>query len=300
MNNQVEDIKRRVDLVGYISQSVVLKRKGRLYQGLCPFHGDKDPSFTVYPETHSYYCFGCAAAGDIFTWLEQMEGLDFKEALKRLGGEVKFDPPKEPKRKIPLRSGEIPIELIRHWHSNLNDRRAYFHGRGFTDATVDEQLFGWSGHRFVVPVWEGKPQESAVVQVRLRKAPGDESSAPKYLNLTGFPGPYLYNSWALEGQEAAVIFFGEFDAALAYQHGLPAASPTNGMLCWNEEWTRRFLRDKGSVKIVPDRGEEERGWRLRAEIDARATVVEYPDDFEGKDFTDWILSGRLAQDLFVL
>lgn len=233
-----------------------------------------------------------------------MEGLSFKQIIERFSGgqTVELEPLKEfvPKKKIPLKKGEIPIALIEYWYAKLGDRRAYFHGRGFTNSTIDFQRLGWTGHRFSIPVWLGKPQESSVVQVRLRKSPEDESDLPKYLNLSGYPGPHLYNSWVLEGSKEAVIFFGEFDAALAYQHGLPAVSPTNGMLSWVPEWTEEFLRYKTRVTIIPDKGEEMRGWRLAADIGMKVQVIEYPEFGEGKDFTDWILSGKSAQELLGL
>lgn len=77
-------VKERVDIVQLIGERVVLKKAGRAYKGLCPFHAEKTPSFTVDPDRRRYHCFGCSRDGDVFTWLEEMDGLEPVEALKVL------------------------------------------------------------------------------------------------------------------------------------------------------------------------------------------------------------------------
>ena len=78
------DIKYKLDIETVIAPYVNLKRRGKNLVGLCPFHGEKTPSFTVYPETASYYCFGCGAGGDIFTFIKTAENLDYIEAVRKL------------------------------------------------------------------------------------------------------------------------------------------------------------------------------------------------------------------------
>lgn len=81
----VDDIKERLDLVEFISGYVPLKKAGRTYKGICPFHAEKTPSFVVFPHTQTWHCFGaCGTGGDIFSFLMQREGLDFSEALHQL------------------------------------------------------------------------------------------------------------------------------------------------------------------------------------------------------------------------
>lgn len=83
--SQVEEIKDRLDIVDFISTYVPLKKAGRYYKGLCPFHAEKTPSFVVYPETANWHCFGaCGTGGDIYSFIMKKENLDFSEALRFL------------------------------------------------------------------------------------------------------------------------------------------------------------------------------------------------------------------------
>ncbi len=84
MPGDFDTVKERIDIVALIGERVALKKAGRAYKGLCPFHGEKTPSFTVDPERRTYKCFGCGEGGDAFTWLEKMEHLEPVEALKVL------------------------------------------------------------------------------------------------------------------------------------------------------------------------------------------------------------------------
>lgn len=80
-----EEIKQRLDIVDLISEYVPLKKSGRTYKGLCPFHQEKTPSFVVFPDTQGWHCFGaCATGGDIFTFIQKREGMDFTEAVRFL------------------------------------------------------------------------------------------------------------------------------------------------------------------------------------------------------------------------
>jgi DNA primase len=84
MPGDFDTVKERVDIVQLIGERVPLKKTGRAYTGICPFHSEKTPSFTVDPDRRTYHCFGCGRHGDIFTWLEELDGLEPVEALKVL------------------------------------------------------------------------------------------------------------------------------------------------------------------------------------------------------------------------
>ena len=81
----LEEIRDRADIVDVISQYMDLKKAGANYKGLCPFHGEKTPSFTVSPQKQIYKCFGCGEGGNVISFVMKMEGLSFPEACQRLG-----------------------------------------------------------------------------------------------------------------------------------------------------------------------------------------------------------------------
>jgi hypothetical protein len=85
---QIEDVRRRHSLVTLVARRVKLKRSGRGFAGLCPFHDEKTPSFNVSDERGYFHCFGCGAHGDLFKWVELVEGLSFREAVLSLAGGV--------------------------------------------------------------------------------------------------------------------------------------------------------------------------------------------------------------------
>ncbi len=86
--DQVEDVKSKVDMVQLVGEYVKLNKAGRNYKGLCPFHGEKTPSFMVNPELQIYKCFGCGEGGDAYQFIQKMEGVEFGEALKMLAKRV--------------------------------------------------------------------------------------------------------------------------------------------------------------------------------------------------------------------
>lgn len=86
--DQVEEVKRKVNIVDIVGEKVALKKAGRNYKGLCPFHGERTPSFMVNEELQIYKCFGCGKGGDVISFVEETEGMDFTEALKMLADRV--------------------------------------------------------------------------------------------------------------------------------------------------------------------------------------------------------------------
>ena len=83
-----EEIRRRTDIVSLIGEYVTLRKAGRNYLGLCPFHQEKTPSFNVSPDKQIFYCYGCSEGGDVFSFLMKLNHLTFPEALRQLAGKV--------------------------------------------------------------------------------------------------------------------------------------------------------------------------------------------------------------------
>ena len=90
-NSIIEEIRNKCDIVSIIGEFLTLKKRGKNFIALCPFHGEKTPSFVVSPEKQIYYCFGCGASGDVFSFLMDYEGLIFSEAIVYLGEKLGID-----------------------------------------------------------------------------------------------------------------------------------------------------------------------------------------------------------------
>ena len=90
----IDEIRQSNDIVDVISQYVRLKRSGRNYFGLCPFHNEKSPSFSVSPDKQIFHCFGCGVGGNVFTFLMKIEGISFIEAIQNLAERANIVLPK--------------------------------------------------------------------------------------------------------------------------------------------------------------------------------------------------------------
>jgi DNA primase len=84
LEQKKEEIRNAADIVQVIGEHVQLKRAGVNFTGLCPFHSEKTPSFTVFPQTQSFHCFGCGESGDVFAFLMKQQHLSFPEAMREL------------------------------------------------------------------------------------------------------------------------------------------------------------------------------------------------------------------------
>ena len=104
----IEEVRSRNDIVDVISTYVKLQKKGSSYFGLCPFHNEKSPSFSVSRQKQMYYCFGCGAGGNVFTFLMEYENYTFVEALKYLADRAGVELPEEGPALLQLRRGQGP------------------------------------------------------------------------------------------------------------------------------------------------------------------------------------------------
>ena len=112
----IEEVRMKNDIVDVISGYVKLQRKGSSYFGLCPFHNEKSPSFSVSPDKQMYYCFGCGAGGNVFTFIMEYENYNFVEALKYLAERAGVRLPEESKEaraSADLKSRLLEIEAGR-------------------------------------------------------------------------------------------------------------------------------------------------------------------------------------------
>ena len=154
MSSSVDKIKERLGIVDVVGSYVKMERAGGSFKARCPFHNEKTPSFFVSPDRGSYYCFGCGAKGDIFSFVEEFEGLDFKGALKVLAGRAGVElVPENPKLKNEKdRLFEIMEEATSFFENNLLSKKEaldYIKKRGIEDKTIKEWRIGCA-----LPLWQ--------------------------------------------------------------------------------------------------------------------------------------------------
>lgn len=149
-NNQIiEQIRDALDIAEVIGDRVKLKRSSRGYESLCPFHDEQTPSFHVYTDTQSYYCFGCHEAGNIFTFLMKIENISFREALKILADRAGIKLPEYEKKNGEKNSYEI-LELATKFYSenlsglNGNVARSYIRHRKLDEDDITKFSLGYS------------------------------------------------------------------------------------------------------------------------------------------------------------
>lgn len=153
----LQELKMKTDIEDVISTYVTLKRRGATLVGLCPFHNEKTPSFTVYPATQSFYCFGCGAGGDAITFLKKIENLDYLDAIKTLTQRAGLQMPQEgfddslSKRR--RRILEMNREAARFYHSVLLSPEGkvgydYYIGRALSAATINHFGLGFAPNQW--------------------------------------------------------------------------------------------------------------------------------------------------------
>ncbi len=151
MRGDTNTIKDRLDIAEIISGYTKLEKAGASYKARCPFHNEKTPSFFVSPTRQSYYCFGCGAKGDIFTFVEEIEGIDFKDALKMLahkaGVELEFRArdPKLASEEEEIRSAlEVAMQFFENELEKNDLAKNYLSSRGISDTSAKFWKLGYA------------------------------------------------------------------------------------------------------------------------------------------------------------
>ncbi len=153
----LQELKMRNDISDIVSSYVSLKRRGRNMVGLCPFHGEKTPSFNVYTENGSFYCFGCGAGGDVITFIMKIENLDYVDAVKflaqRAGLEVPSNSYDDSLSQLRKRIFEANREAARFYYQTLMSPVGkvgldYFHRRALSDRTIRHFGLGFADDNY--------------------------------------------------------------------------------------------------------------------------------------------------------
>ena len=194
--NVIEEIKFRSDIVRIVSEYVDLKRAGRNMTGLCPFHSEKTPSFTVFTGTSSFYCFGCGAAGDVISFIMRIENLEYADAVRHLASKCGVDIP-DGERDTP---GYIPRERLfalnrdaaRFFAAELRKSPAakqYAAGRGLSPALITHFGIGYAppDWRALTSAMKAKGYSDAELVKAFLSSKNDRGSFDMFRNRLMFP-----------------------------------------------------------------------------------------------------------------
>lgn len=149
-SSTVEQIKARLSITDVVGSYLKLEKAGINFKACCPFHNEKTPSFFVSPNRDSYHCFGCSKGGDIFSFVQDIEGVDFVAALKSLAERagVELAPERNENKSVKDRLYELLDRAAGFYREQLTKAplvRDYLHGRGLSDATIEKFSIGYVG-----------------------------------------------------------------------------------------------------------------------------------------------------------
>lgn len=171
--DSVAEIKSRLSIVDVVSQYCQLKKAGRNFKALCPFHSEKTPSFIISPERQFAWCYGCQTGGDIFKIVQLLEGVDFKESLKILAEKAGVELPtnftggikKEKKEKL-IEINEAAAEFFEAELKKNSAAQKYLKERGLKSATIEEWRIGFApaGFENLFPQLEEKFSKKEIVE----------------------------------------------------------------------------------------------------------------------------------------
>lgn len=147
VGDERDEIRRKIDIVDLVSSRVQLKRAGKNYIGLCPFHEDKRPSFNVSPLIGRYKCWSCGASGDVFNWVMETQKVDFSEALRILAAQAGVTLSRQPGKKLDAGFAEAMADALDFFLAQMRlskDAQAYCDNRGLTAEVRDRWEIGYA------------------------------------------------------------------------------------------------------------------------------------------------------------
>jgi DNA primase len=169
--DKIQEIREATDIVEVISQYVTLKKRGKSFLGLCPFHNEKTPSFSVDPVRGFYHCFGCGAGGNAFTFLMEMEKVGFPDVLRSMAKKAGITLPEYQEDEVKVKETELLYHANQYameffqkcllTHSSGENGLAYLEKRGFTREIIDTFHIGFAPDR-----WDGLIKSAAKASIQ--------------------------------------------------------------------------------------------------------------------------------------
>ena len=255
----IDTVRLRSDIVGVISRHVQLSRKGRYYTGLCPFHQERAPSFTVTPDKQIFYCYGCNVGGNVFKFLMLKENLTFVEAVKVLASQAGVNIPetsdpaeaaRQQKAKLLRQINGLARDYfckVLQEHEGAAPARAYLAERGITPEVIEQFQIGYAP-----PGWDHLLgfMKSRRIQSQLVVAAGLAQMKTDGHCYDRFRGRVIFPIWDITGQ---VIAFGGRvldDALPKYLNSPETALFTKGRNLYGLHLAGKAVKEKGYITVM--------------------------------------------------
>ncbi len=271
---KINEIREKASIVELISDFVSLKKSGKNYLGLCPFHSERTPSFTVNEEKGIFHCFGCGAGGNIFSFLMRASQLSFPEAVKALAEKYNITLPtreltEEEKRRKSVRAKLFDMNeaAAEYYHQILVSRkegdegRSYLAKRGISEETIREHRLGFAPHAWdsLVLFFESKGLPLNVAQTAGLIIPRKEGSGSG-----GRPGyfdrfrrrvifPIIHEGGRVQGFGGRMVIEETGDSGLPspkYMNSPETPLYSKGLTLYGLNVAKGFIREKGTALIV--------------------------------------------------
>lgn len=261
VESKINEVRERTDIIELVSQYVSLKRAGANHMGLCPFHSEKSPSFSVHAGRQFYHCFGCGVGGDVFSFLMQIEGLAFPDAVRRLAEragieleERQLSPEEERRQQQRERLYRVNELAAEYYHRLLMEEaagescRQYLKRRGYGRKAAGEYQIGYA-----VDAWEGLSKHLQQQEVSLEDArtlglirPGKQDRGDYDL----FRGRLMFPIYDLSGR--VVAFGGRVldDSKPKYINSPESPIYHKGRVLFGLFQARQAMRQSGEVILV--------------------------------------------------
>jgi len=255
----IDQIRQASDIVDIASQYTTLRRRGRKHVGLCPFHSEKDPSFTVDSEKQLFHCFGCGVGGDVFTLVMEKENLTFPEALNHLAERYHIPLPQKTKLSPELQKLEEKVYKVNEtalafFRRNLFQKGegeaalAYLKKRNLDDDTIEALKVGYAPNSWnaLLGYFQGRGAEPALLEKAGLVLPGQKK--PEYYDR--FRGRVIFPIFGLTGK---VVAFGGrtiTDADPKYLNSPDTLVYSKGKILYGLNWTKEAVREAGELILV--------------------------------------------------
>lgn len=255
----IDQIRQVANIVEIASLYTTLRKRGKKYVGLCPFHSEKDPSFTVDSEKQLFHCFGCGAGGDVFTLVMEKENLSFPEAVKYLAEKFHIPLPRQTRlspealklEERIFKTNEAALGFFRKSLFQGNEGEAaldYLKKRGFAPETLETLKVGYAPNSWTALLSHlgGKDADASLLQKAGLIAPGQKKTDFH----DRFRGRIIFPIFSLTGK---VLGFGGrsiFNAEPKYLNSPETPVYSKGRVLYGLNWTKEVVRETGELILV--------------------------------------------------